>query len=161
MCYLEENHEVLLKADSVADFKNMFQGTYKATQLTLTETVLLSFLSPTLKMVLSTFRSNHLSGFMEKQLYHKAFGIFQVKKWHSFFIAKQLQQYSVCRKNMKLFEERLHQKSYSSSQIHKSMSRYHNKDIKILVALLPTLKLFLSVEINSEVIEGAPRHCFF
>ena len=90
MCYLEEKHEVLLKADSVADFKNMFQGTYKGTQLTLTETVLLSFLSPTLNMVLSTFRSNHLSGFMEKQLYHKTFGTFQVKKWHSFFIAKQL-----------------------------------------------------------------------
>ena len=40
----------------------------------------------------------------------------------------------------------------SSSQIHKSMSRYHNKDIKILVALLPTL-------INSEVIEAAARNC--
>ena len=44
--------EVLLKADSVTDFKNMFQGTYKDTWLTLTETVLLSILSPTLKMVL-------------------------------------------------------------------------------------------------------------
>ena len=35
---LEERHEVLLKPDSVADFKNMFQGTYKDTRLTLTET---------------------------------------------------------------------------------------------------------------------------
>ena len=52
MCCLEERHEVLLKADSVADFRNMFQGTYKDTRLTLTETVLLSFLSPTLNMVL-------------------------------------------------------------------------------------------------------------
>ena len=52
MCCLEEMHEVLPKADSVADFRNMFQGTYKDTRLTLTETVLLSFLSPTLNMVL-------------------------------------------------------------------------------------------------------------
>ena len=89
-CYLEENHEVLLKADSVADFKNMFQGTYKATQLTLTETVLLSFLSPTLKKVLSTFRSNHLSGFMEKQLYQKNLWEFSSKKMAHSFIAKQL-----------------------------------------------------------------------
>ena len=34
---------------------------------------------------------------------------------------------SVCRKNLKLYEKRLHQRSYSSSQIHKSTSRYHNK----------------------------------
>ena len=43
---------MLLTADSVADFKNIFQGTYKNTRLTLTETVLLSFLSPNLNMVL-------------------------------------------------------------------------------------------------------------
>ena len=104
---------------------------YKATQLTLTETVLLSFLSPTLKKVLSTFRSNHLSGFMEKQLYHKTFGNFQVKKWHILSQQNSCQQYSVCRKNLKLSKERLHQKSYSSSQIHKSMSRYHNKNKNI------------------------------
>ena len=36
---LEERHEVLLKADSVADFKNMFQDAYIDTRLTLTETV--------------------------------------------------------------------------------------------------------------------------
>ena len=58
---------------------------------------------------------------------------------------------------MKLYEERLHQRCYSSSQIHKSMSRY--KDIKILVALLPTLKSFLSVEINLEIIKAAARNC--
>ena len=52
LCYLEERPQVLLKADSVTDFKNMFQGTFKDTRLTLTETVLLSFLSPTLNMVL-------------------------------------------------------------------------------------------------------------
>ena len=34
-----------------------------------------------------------------------------------------------------------------------------NKDIKMLVALLPTLKMFLSVEMNSEVIEAAARSC--
>ena len=39
------------------------------------------------------------------------------------------------------------------------MSRYHNKDIKMLVALLPTLKTFLSVEINSKVIEAIARNC--
>ena len=52
LCCLEERPEVLLKADSITDFKNMLQGTYKDTRLTLTETVLLSFLSPTLNMVL-------------------------------------------------------------------------------------------------------------
>ena len=52
MCSSEEGHEVLLKADFVEGFKNMFQGTYKDTRLTLTETVLISFLSPTLNMVL-------------------------------------------------------------------------------------------------------------
>ena len=49
---LEERTQVLLKADSAKDFKNMLQGTYKVTRLALTETVLLSFLSPTLNMVL-------------------------------------------------------------------------------------------------------------
>ena len=39
------------------------------------------------------------------------------------------------------------------------MSRYNDKEIKILVAFLPTLKMFLSVEINSEVIEAAARNC--
>ena len=45
---------VLLKADSVTDLKTMFQGTYKDTRLTLTETVLFYFLNitPTLNMVL-------------------------------------------------------------------------------------------------------------
>ena len=52
MCSSEERHEVLLKADFAEGFKNMFQGTYKDTRLTLTETVLISFLSPTLNMVL-------------------------------------------------------------------------------------------------------------
>ena len=52
LCCLEERPEVLLKANSVTDFKNMFQGTYKDTWLTLTETVLLSFLPLTLNMVL-------------------------------------------------------------------------------------------------------------
>ena len=47
---LEERPEVLLKADSITDFKNVLQGTYKDARLTLTETVLLSFLSPTLNM---------------------------------------------------------------------------------------------------------------
>ena len=50
-------------------------------------------------------------------------------------------------------------RSFSSSQIHKSMSRYQNKDIKILVALLPTLKIFLSVEINLEAMESVPQNC--
>ena len=60
---------------------------------------------------------------------------------------------------MKLYEERrLHQRSYSPS--HESMSRYHNKDIKMLVTFLPTLKMFLSVEINSEVMEAAARSCY-
>ena len=52
LCCVEERPEILLKADSVIDFKNMFQGTYKETRLTLTETVLLSSLWPTLNMVL-------------------------------------------------------------------------------------------------------------
>ena len=64
-----------------------------------------------------------------------------------------------CRKNLELYEERLHYRSYSFNQIHKSMSRYHNKDIKMLVALLPTLKTLLSVEINSKVIEAIAGSC--
>ena len=44
MCSSEERHEVSLKADFVEDFKNMFQGTCKDTRLTVTETVLISFL---------------------------------------------------------------------------------------------------------------------
>ena len=61
-------------------------------------------------------------------------------------------------KNLKLNEKRLDQRSYFSSKLHKSMSRY-NKDTKILVALLVTLKMFLSAEINSKVIEAATRNC--
>ena len=52
LCCLEERPEVLLKADPVTDFKNMLQDIYKDTRLSLTETVLLPFLSPTLNMVL-------------------------------------------------------------------------------------------------------------
>ena len=52
LCCLKEKSEVLLKAYSFTDLKNMFQGTYKDTGLTLTETVLFSFLSPTLNVVL-------------------------------------------------------------------------------------------------------------
>ena len=58
-----------------------------------------------------------------------------------------------------VYEERRHQRSYSSTQIHESMSRYHNKGIKMLVAFLPTLKMFLSVEIDSEFIEAVARSC--
>ena len=76
-----------------------------------------------------------------------------------FFRRKQLSTV-FCTKNLKLYEERRHQWSYSSSPIHKSVCRYHNKDIKILVASLPTLKIFLSVEINSEVTEATARNCF-
>ena len=54
LCCLKERPEVLLKAVSVTDFKNMFQGTYRDTRLTLTDTVQLSFLSPTLNVVLFT-----------------------------------------------------------------------------------------------------------
>ena len=49
---LEERLEVLLKVDSVTEFKNIFQDIYKDTRLTLIETVLLCFLWLTLTMVL-------------------------------------------------------------------------------------------------------------
>ena len=49
-----ERPEVLLKADSVTDFKNMFQGVWKYIQKALSKTVLLSFLSQTFNMVLFT-----------------------------------------------------------------------------------------------------------
>ena len=52
LCCLEERPQVFLKAYSVTDFKNVFQGTYKDTRLTLIETVLLLFLSLTLNVVL-------------------------------------------------------------------------------------------------------------
>ena len=51
LCCLEERPEALLKADSITDFKNMFQVIYIDTRLTLTGTVLLSLLSQTLNMV--------------------------------------------------------------------------------------------------------------
>ena len=89
----------------------------------------------------------------------KTFENFEVKIWHSSFIAKLLSQYSICRRKLKLHEERLHQRSYSSSQIHKTMFRYHNKDIKMLVAFLPALKMVLSVEINSDITGAAARSC--
>ena len=44
--------DALLKEESVTVFKNMLQATYEGTQLTFTETVLLSFLSLTLSMLL-------------------------------------------------------------------------------------------------------------
>ena len=71
LCCLEERPEVLLKADSITDFKNMFQVIYKDTRLTLTETVLLSFLSPTLTMVLfaETLSEVTTQGTYEKLLY--------------------------------------------------------------------------------------------
>ena len=157
LCYLEEIPEVLLKPDSVTDFKDIFQSTYQDTQLTLTETILLSFLSPTLNMV--SFAEALSEVTTHKNNSTKTFAIFQVKIGQSSFVEKHLSTV-FCRKNLKLFEERRHQWSYSSSPIHKSMFRYHNKDIKILVASLPTLKIFLSAEINSEVIEATTWNCF-
>ena len=139
LCCLEEIPEVLLKPDSVADFKNIFQSTYQDTQLTLTETVLLSFLSPTLNMV--SFAEGLSEATTHKNNSTKTFGIFQVKIWQSSFVEKQLSTV-FCTKNLNFYEERRHQWSYSSSPTRKSVSRYHNKDIKILVASLPTLKIF-------------------
>ena len=139
LCCLEERAEVLLKADSVTDFRNIFQGTYKGTRLKLTEAVLISFLLPTVKMV------NH-PGNLWKNNSSKAFS--STKNMTQFF--QQLSTVFCCRKNLKLYQERLHQLSYF---------RCHNKDIKILVALLPTLKLFLSAEINSAVTEAAAWNC--
>ena len=40
--------EALTKTDSVTDFRNMFQASYKDTQMVLTEAALVSFLSWTL-----------------------------------------------------------------------------------------------------------------
>ena len=65
---------------------------------------------------------------------------------------------SILRKNLKLYEERLHQRSCSSSQIHKRMSRYKKTTSKYWL-LYCHLKMFLSVDINSEVIEAAARNC--
>ena len=55
----------------VTDFKNMFQATHKDTQLTLTETVLLSFLSPTLNKLLfaEAFSKATIQGNSGKYLY--------------------------------------------------------------------------------------------
>ena len=51
-CCLQERPEALLKADSFTDFESLFEGNYKDSRLTLTETVQLSFLSLTLSKVL-------------------------------------------------------------------------------------------------------------
>ena len=93
LCYLEEIPEVLLKPDSVTDFKNIFQSTYQDTQLTLTETILLSFLSPTLNMV--SFAEALSEATTHKNNSTKTFGIFQVKIWQSSFVENSCQQYSV------------------------------------------------------------------
>ena len=53
----------------MADFKNMFQGTYKDTRLTLAEILLLSFLSPTLNMFLF---AEALSEATTQAIYEKA-----------------------------------------------------------------------------------------
>ena len=81
LCCLEERPEVLLKADSVTDFKNMFQGTYKETRLTLTETVLLSSLWPTLNMVLfaKALLKGTTQGIYEKITLLKPWGFFKLK----------------------------------------------------------------------------------
>ena len=136
--------EVLLKADSVTDLKTMFQGTYKDTRLTLTETVLLYFLLPTLTMVLfgETLSKATTRGVMKNNP-TKCFGNFQVKIWHRSFIAKQLSTISGNSVRFVGNTWNLTKKdSYSSSQIHKSMPRYHKKDIKMLDASLPTFKMF-------------------
>ena len=92
LCCLEERPEALLKADSIIDFKNMFQGIYTDTRLTLTETVLLSFVADIEHGLLCK------SNFTQKQLPRKDmknksvrnFWNYQAKMWHSSFIAKQL-----------------------------------------------------------------------
>ena len=60
---------------------------------------------------------------------------------------------------LKLYQERPYQRSYSTIQVHKNMSRCYNKDITMLVILVRTLKIFLSVEINLEIIEVVARSC--
>ena len=62
--------EALLKEDSLTGSKNMFQGAYKHTRLTLTETVL-SSLPPILNMVLfaEVFSESTTQGNYEKYLY--------------------------------------------------------------------------------------------
>ena len=81
LCCLEERPEVLLKVDSVTDFKNMFQGNYKDTRLTLTETVLLSFLWPTLNMVFfaEALLEGTTQGIYEKITLLKPSGFFKLK----------------------------------------------------------------------------------
>ena len=95
LCCLEESDEVLLKAVSVTDFKNMFQRTCKDTRLTLTDTVQLSFLSPTLEMVLFTETISEVTTqrSYEKWVYqikNIEKWLYQLKIWHSSFMAKQL-----------------------------------------------------------------------
>ena len=62
--------EALLKEDSLTGSKNMFQGAYKDTRLTLIETVL-SSLPPILNMVLfaEVFSESTTQGNYEKYLY--------------------------------------------------------------------------------------------
>ena len=81
LCCLEERPGVLLKVCSVTYFKNMFQGNYKDTRLTLTETVLLSFLWPTLNMVLfaEALLEGTTQGIYEKITLLKPSGFFELK----------------------------------------------------------------------------------
>ena len=49
-CHLKEKPEALVRMESVADFKNTKEATYKDTRITLTEAILVHFLSLTLNM---------------------------------------------------------------------------------------------------------------
>ena len=64
----------------------MLLGIYKDTRLTLTETFLLSFLSPTLNMVLF---AEALLEAITQGIYDKI-TLLKVKTWHSSFIEEQL-----------------------------------------------------------------------
>ena len=49
--YLYERSETLIKTNSVAQFKNMYEAYYKDTRITLIEVVLVPFLTFTLNMI--------------------------------------------------------------------------------------------------------------
>ena len=87
MLFRPEKPEVLLYADSVTDFENMFQGAYKDTRLTLTETVLLFFLWPTLNMVLfaEALLEATTQGIYEKITLLKPSGFFKLR-WLAWLI---------------------------------------------------------------------------
>ena len=69
------------------------------------------------------------------------FGNFQVNIKCSSFFHSKIVVCSVWSKNLRLYVQRIQQRSFSSRRVHKNVSRFCNKGIQILVTLFLELKI--------------------